>query len=115
MIEDLKDKKVLEWLNQNPKATKEQELEYRASLNLTTADLSSEQQAMLKSYEKVAQEIKIKGNKQALDDMLQDVLTYEQQRLKITEEYEKKRESLYETDKDGNKKTSSGGHAGKCR
>ena len=103
MIEDLKDKKVLEWLNQNPKATKEQELEYRASLNLTTADLSSEQQAMLKSYEKVAQEIKIKGNKQALDDMLQDVLTYEQQRLKITEEYEKKRESLYETDKDGNK------------
>lgn len=103
MIEDLKDKKVLEWLNQNPKATKEQELEYRASLNLTTADLSSEQQAMLKSYEKVAQEIKIKGNKQALDDMLQDVLTYEQQRLKITEEYEKKRENLYETDKDGNK------------
>lgn len=108
MIEDLKDKKVLEWLNQNPKATKEQELEYRASLNLTTADLSSEQQAMLKSYEKVAQEIKIKGNKQALDDMLQDVLTYEQQRLKITEEYEKKRESLYETDKDGNKKLRQG-------
>ena len=30
MIEDLKDKKVLEWLNQNPKATKEQELEYRS-------------------------------------------------------------------------------------
>lgn len=108
MIEDLKDKKVLEWLNQNPKATKEQELEYRASLNLTTADLSSEQQAMLKSYEKVAQEIKIKGNKQALDDMLEDVLTYEQQRLKITEEYEKKRESLYETDKDGNKKLRQG-------
>lgn len=108
MIEDLKDKKVLEWLNQNPKATKEQELEYRASLNLTTADLSSDQQAMLKSYEKVAQEIKIKGNKQALDDMLQDVLTYEQQRLKITEEYEKKRESLYETDKDGNKKLRQG-------
>lgn len=108
MIEDLKDKKVLEWLNQNPKATKEQELEYRASLNLTTADLSSEQQAMLKSYEKVAQEIKIKGNKQALDDMLEDVLTYEQQRLKITEEYEKKRERLYETDKDGNKKLRQG-------
>lgn len=104
MLEDLKDKKVLEWLNQNPKATKEQEVEYRASLNLTTADLSLEQQSMLKSYEKVAQEIKVKGNKQALDDMLQDVLTYEQQRTEIAEEYAKKRESLYETDKDGNKK-----------
>ena len=47
MIEDLKDKKCLNGINQNPKATKEQQLEYRASLNLTTADLSSEQQAML--------------------------------------------------------------------
>lgn len=108
MLEDLKDKKVLEWLNQNPKATKEQEVEYRASLNLTTADLSLEQQSMLKSYEKVAQEIKVKGNKQALDDMLQDVLTYEQQRTEIAEEYAKKRESLYETDKDGNKKLRQG-------
>ena len=108
MIEDLKDKKVLEWLNQNPKATKEQQLEYRASLNLTTADLSSEQQAMLKSYAEVARQIQVKGNKQALDDMMKDILTYEQQRLKITEEYEKKRESLYETDKDGNKKLRKG-------
>lgn len=108
MIEDLKDKKVLEWLNQNPKATKEQQLEYRASLNLTTSDLSSEQQAMLKSYAEVARQIQVKGNKQALDDMMKDILTYEQQRLKITEEYEKKRESLYETDKDGNKKLRKG-------
>lgn len=108
MIEDLKDKKVLEWLNQNPKATKEQQLEYRASLNLTTSDLSSEQQAMLKSYAEVARQIQVKGNKQALDDMMKDILTYEQQRLKITEEYEKKRESLYETDKDGNKKLRNG-------
>lgn len=108
MIEDLKDKKVLEWLNQNPKATKEQQLEYRVSLNLTTADLSSEQQAMLKSYAEVARQIQGKGNKQALDDMLQDVLTYEQQREQIAEEYAKKRESLYETDKDGNKKLRQG-------
>ena len=99
---------MLEWLNQNPKATKEQQLEYRASLNLTTADLSSEQQAMLKSYAEVARQIQVKGNKQALDDMMKDILTYEQQRLKITEEYEKKRESLYETDKDGNKKLRKG-------
>lgn len=58
-------------------------------MNLTTADLSSEQQAMLKSYAEVARQIQVKGNKQALDDMMKDILTYEQQRLKITEEYGK--------------------------
>lgn len=102
MIEDLKDKKTLEWLNQNPKATKEQEIEYRASLNLTTADLSSEQQAMLRSYAEIARQIQVNGNRTALDDMLKDVLTYEQQRTEIAEEYEKKRKALYQTDEQGN-------------
>ena len=102
MIEDLKDKKTLEWLNQNPKATKEQEIEYRASLNLTTADLSSEQQAMLRSYAEIARQIQVNGNRAALDDMLKDVLTYEQQRTDIAEEYEKKRKALYQTDEQGN-------------
>lgn len=102
MIEDLKDKKTLEWLNQNPKATKEQEIEYRASLNLTTADLSSEQQAMLRSYAEIARQIQVNGNRAALDDMLKDVLTYEQQRTEIAEEYEKKRKALYQTDEQGN-------------
>lgn len=102
MIEDLKDKKTLEWLNQNPKATKEQEIEYRASLNLTTADLSSGQQAMLRSYDEIARQIQVNGNRAALDDMLKDVLTYEQQRTEIAEEYEKKRKALYQTDEQGN-------------
>ena len=102
MIEDLKDKKTLEWLNQNPKATKEQEIEYRASLNLTTVDLSSEQQAMLRSYAEIARQIQVNGNRAALDDMLKDVLTYEQQRTEIAEEYEKKRKALYQTDEQGN-------------
>lgn len=102
MVEELKDKKVLEWLNQNPKATKEQQIEYRASLNLTTADLAPEQIAMLQAYEQVAHEIKVNGNKQALDEMLQDILTYEQQRTQIAEEYEDKRNALYEKDKEGN-------------
>lgn len=102
MIEDLKDKKTLEWLNQNPKATKEQEIEYRASLNLTTAGLSSEQQAMLRSYAEIARQIQVNGNRAALDDMLKDVLTYEQQRTEIAEEYEKKRKTLYQTDEQGN-------------
>ena len=102
MIEDLKEKKTLEWLNQNPKATKEQEIEYRASINLTTADLSSEQQAMLRSYAEIARQIQVNGNRAALDDMLKDVLTYEQQRTDIAEEYEKKRKALYKTDEQGN-------------
>lgn len=102
MIEDLKDKKTLEWLNKNPKATKEQEIEYRASLNLTTADLSSEQQAMLRSYAEIARQIQVNGNRAALDDVLKDVLTYEQQRTEIAEEYEKKRKALYQTDEQGN-------------
>lgn len=101
MIEDLKDKKVLEWLNQNPKASKEQQLEYRASLNLSTADLSSEQQAMLKAYADVARQIQVDGNRLALDDMLKDVLTYEQRRTEVAEEYEKKRKALYQTDESG--------------
>lgn len=110
MREELKDKMVLEWLNQNPKATKEQQLEYRASLNITNADLSSEQQAMLKSYADVARQIQVNGNKKALDEMLKDVLTYEQQRTQIAEEYEKKRKSLYITDGEGNYVTDENGN-----
>lgn len=101
MREELKDKMVLEWLNKNPKATKEQQLEYRASLNVTNADLSSEQRDMLKAYADIARQIQVDGNRQALDDMLKDVLTYEQQRTEIAEEYEKKRKALYQTDDKG--------------
>lgn len=101
MREELKDKMVLEWLNKNPKATKEQQLEYRASLNITNADLSSEQRDMLKAYADIARQIQVDGNRQALDDMLQDVLTYEQQRTEVAEEYEKRRKALYQTDENG--------------
>lgn len=40
-------------------------------------------------------------NKLALDSMLTDFLTYEQQRNKIAAEYAKKREQLYDHDKEG--------------
>lgn len=103
MVEDLKDKKVLEWLNKNPKASEKEQIQFRASLNLTEADLSQNEKEILASYEKIAQEIKVKGNKAALDEMLKDVLTYEQQRTKISEDFERKRNSFYTTDRDGNK------------
>lgn len=102
MIEDLKDKMALEWLDKNPKAAKEQQAEYRASLNLTAADLAPEQRNMLQAYSEAADEMRRQGNKEALEEMLADVMTYEQQRLKIAEEYEEKRNALYEKDKDGN-------------
>lgn len=102
MLDALVDNKVNEWENAHPKATKAQSLEYRASLKLTSYDLTSEQQAQLQSYQKLAEETRIHGNKEALNTMLQDVLTYEQQRNKIVEDYEKARQALYEKDEKGN-------------
>lgn len=101
MIEDLKDKKLLEWQNQNPKATREQEINYRNSLKLTTEDLSKEQQTVLIEYENIARDIKVQANKKALEEMLKDVQTYEERRNTVTEDYAKKRAALYQTDKDG--------------
>ena len=102
MIEDLKDKKVLEWQQENPNATEEQKINYRASLNLTAKDLSAEQQAILQSYSDMAVQYQIRGNRQALEEILKDVQTYEQQRLKIQEDFADKRKALYETDAEGN-------------
>ncbi len=102
MIEALKDTMVLEYQNNNPKATKSQTVAYRASLDLSAADLTSEQQAQLKSYQEIAEKSRIQGNKEALNTMLQDVMTYEQERANIAEEYAKKRNNLYEHDENGN-------------
>lgn len=102
MLKDLENKKVLEWKNENPKATKEQEVEYRKSLTLNVSDLTVEQQAQIKAYAEIAEQIRQKANKDSLDKMLDDVLTYEQQRTKIANEYSEKRKALYETDDKGN-------------
>ena len=102
MIEDLKDKKVLEWQNENPNATEEQKINYRESLNLTVSDLSAKQKEILKSYSELAVQYQIEGNRQALEEILKDVQTYEQQRLKIQEDYADKRKALYVLDAEGN-------------
>lgn len=103
MKDALTDEKVLEYQNAHPKATKAQTLAYKASLNITVADLSKEQQDQLAAYQKIADETKVKGNKEALNTMLQDSLTYEQQRAKIAEDYQKKIENLYQHDENGNR------------
>lgn len=101
MIDALADAKVLEWQNEHPKATKAETIAYRASLNLTVADLTPEQRGQLEEYQRLADESRVKSNKEALSAMLQDSLTYEQRRAQIAEEYQKKIEALYEHDDKG--------------
>lgn len=91
MLNAYKDEQVSLWLDKNPKATKEQELAYRA----TITELPEKQTAMLDAYAQVAADIQVRKNKEALDDMLADVLDYEQQREKVVEQFSEKRKQLY--------------------
>ena len=102
MIEELKDNATLEWQNDNPRASKEDQIKYRSSLVFDRSDLSAGQRSMLEAYERIANEIKVKGNQEALKDMLDDVRSYEERRMEITKEYDRKRRSLYTTDGQGN-------------
>ena len=110
MLEALTNQRMLEWKQQNPKATKLQEIEYRATLNVDYSDLEQEQRDILDSYTQIANDYLTKANKDALNKMLADVLTYEQQRTKVMEEYDRKRKDLYETDDKGNYKLDAGGN-----
>lgn len=94
MLSALEEDKLREWKNKNPKATKEQEEKYRLTLNLDTKNLSSEQQNILKEYEKVAIESKEKAEKDLQDKLLKEFETYQIQRTRINEEYDKKRKEL---------------------
>lgn len=93
MLAQLKDDKALEWRQANPNATKEQEIQYRATI--TEADLSDKQRALLEETAKAAKDIKVKKNQEALKDMLTDVQDYQQQRLKIEEDYAARRKAMF--------------------
>lgn len=120
MLEKIRDIKELEWENANPKAKKEGKTFDRSSIgddyisqanidNLRAAGNEAEAKQLedmlhqLQEYDRIAAEIRNKGNRDALEKMLEDVLTYQQQREKIEKEYADKRANLYTTDKDGNK------------
>ena len=94
MLSALEEDKLREWKNKNPKATKEQEEKYRLTLKLDTKNLSTEQQNILKEYEKVAVESKEKAEKDLQDKLLKEFETYQVQRTRINEEYDKKRKEL---------------------
>lgn len=100
MLAQLKDDKALEWRQENPNATKEQEIQYRATI--TEADLSPIQQQQLEAYAKAAKEIQAQKNKEALKDMLADVQDYQQQRLAVEKEYAERRKAMF-IDGDENK------------
>lgn len=76
--------------------------------SLTVEDLSDEQKQSLNEMGRIAGETFRRANEDCLMKMLDDVLTYEQQRLKITEDYSKKRNALYESDGNGGKRLRSG-------
>ena len=120
MLEKIRDIKELEWENANPKAKKEGKTFDRSSIgddyisqanidNLRAAGNEAEAKQLedmlrqLQEYERIAGQIRDKGNREVLEKMLADVLTYQQQREKIEKEYAAKRANLYTTDKDGNK------------
>ena len=104
MIAALADNKVNEWLNANPKATKQQQLNYRNSLldpksknHLTVTDLTPDQQEALDAYEQIAEKIKTKeletlyGNsQQAMLDYLQKYGSFQEQKFAIAAEYAEK-------------------------
>lgn len=94
MIEALKDNMTNEWMNANPNATKEQELNYRASLNVGTEDLSKGQQDALAGYDIAAAREYSQAleelDKKRLENERASILAY----IKEYGEYEEKRVAL---------------------
>ena len=124
MIDALADNKLNEWLNANPKATKQQQVDYRQSLvdpksknHLTLSDLSADQQEMLAAYEKIAQDIKDKAmttldenrvanERASMQSFLKEYGDFQEKRLALTQEAEdkiaklQKDKNITDTDRD---------------
>lgn len=94
MIEALKDNKVNEWLNKNPKAKKARQDAYRNSLNLTESDLSATQKAQLGEYDAIAEKQKVKAQKDLYTKLLGEFQDYEARRTQINSDFDKKRKDL---------------------
>ena len=127
MLEGIRDLKELEWENANPTARKNGMTFDRSSVTddyLSKANVDALREKgknaeadrlqgmldQLNAYQRIANEIREKGEKESIDKVLGDVLTYEQQRYKITEEYARKRDALYEKNEDGTTKTDADGN-----
>ena len=93
---------------EDPGKRDEKYREIRAKL--TIEDLDPQQKAQIEEFGRIAALAFEQSNKESMDKMLQDVLTYEQQRTKIAEEYARKRKDLYEKNADGSTKTDADGN-----
>lgn len=103
MYDALAEKKIVEYMDAHPTAEQSEINEYAAGLVFTDADLTEEQRKQLVGYAAFAEEYLVESNKRILNSMLSDVLTYEEQRKKITEDYAKRREDLYDHDENGDR------------
>lgn len=103
MYDALAEKKIVEYMDARPTAEQSEINEYAAGLVFTDADLTEEQRKQLVGYAAFAEEYLVESNKRILNSMLSDVLTYEEQRKKITEDYAKRREELYDHDENGDR------------
>lgn len=124
MLDDLADQRIRLMEDQDPTMFKKKDKDgkweeiagardekYREiRMQLTIEDLDDSQKAQLQKLADLAAENFAKANKDSMDKMLQDVMTYEQQRTKIAEEYARKRKDLYEKNADGSTKTDADGN-----
>ena len=97
MVDALREPMQTEWENANPNATDQERDAHRLGLqtSVTRDNLSQGQLDVLKEYTRLAEEYRETENKKTLDKMLADVMTYEQQRAQIEEEYARRRADMY--------------------
>ena len=94
-IDNLRKQREEEWRLQNPEKAK-QGFEYTGIV--TEADLSKTQQEQLAEYERIAIEQGTKAAADALKKRTREFESYQQERLRITEEYRKKEADLRNED-----------------
>lgn len=119
LLKKYRDIKEKQWENENPNA-KDKGIAFDPT-SITAEDMKAAAKApnmgwlaealnAITASRKIMTETAQKRERDAMDSMLAEILTYEQQRLKITEEYTRKRNDLYAKDKDGNIKTDANGN-----
>ena len=94
-IDNLRKQREEEWRLQNPEKAK-QGFEYTGIV--TEADLPKTQQEQLAEYERIAIEQGTKAAADALKKRIREFESYQQERLRITEEYRKKEADLRNED-----------------
>lgn len=107
MIQRLAKVRLEEWLKANPKADKIQQQSYHQSLldegsaaRLSRKDLSEEQQRQLGAYEELALRQKEEAERESYKRLLTEFQSFEEQRMAVTEEFQKKREALLSLSRD---------------